>query len=107
MKIRKAGEATYEGAETGTKYVTWETDYRGSELEKGAVHVLTSTSGMVFTSKIQSILGSNEPGVWADVTTAQSGNYYHQDTPLTRFLRAEIVMSTNPDGGDVEVWVLE
>lgn len=107
MKIRKVGEANYEAAETGTKYVTWETDYVASEREKGAVHVLTSASGMVFTSKIQGVLGSTEPGVWADLTTAQSGNYYHQDTAMPRYLRAEIVMSTNPNGGDVEVWVME
>ena len=107
MKTRKVGEANYEAAETGTKYVTWESDYVASEREKGAVHVLTTASGMVFTSKIQGIIGGDEPGVWADVTTAKSGIYYHQDTPMPRFMRAEIVMTTNPNGGDVEVWVLE
>jgi hypothetical protein len=107
MKTRKVGEANYEAAETGTKYVTWATDYSGSDLEKGAVQVRTSASGMSFTSKIQGILGSTDQSVWADLTTAQNDDYYHKDIPLVRYHRAEIVMTTNPNGGDVEVWVLE
>lgn len=107
MKTRKVGAATFSAAETGTKYVTWFTDFKGSEIEKGAVHVRTSASGMSFTSKIQGILGATDQTYWADLTSAQSDDYYHKDTPLVRAHRAEIVMSTNPNGGDVEVWVME
>ncbi|MAA65271.1 MAG: hypothetical protein CL581_10905 [Alteromonadaceae bacterium] len=107
MKTRKVGEATFSAAETGTKYVTWSPDYRGSDREKGAVHVRTSASGMAFTSKIQGVLGPTDASVFADLTSAESNNFYHKDIPLVRFERAEIVMSTNPNGGNVEVYVLE
>ena len=52
-------------------------------------------------------MGSTDQSVWADLTTAQNDDYYHKDIPLVRYHRAEIIMTTNPNGGDVEVWVLE
>jgi hypothetical protein len=107
MKTRKVGEATFSAAETGTKYVTWNPDYRGSYREKGAVQVRTAASGMVFTSKLQGLLGPTDAAVWADLTSAENNDYYHKDVPLVRFERAEIVMATNPNGGTVEVYVLE